>query len=218
MAVAAAFSFGIYEALKVSTSALTARILFIFLSSVILYAMLLAGTFFSVKVRHHSTPSALGLKFDGLGKGFAWGLGLGLPLFVAALGVAYVSQEIFGPTTTDYVSQSMNSLTSTGIGGLLIFLLLFTLVVLAPVCEEIFFRGYLYPALRNRMGMQPAMLLNGLLFAAAHFEVVGFLPRMLLGYGLCYMYERNHTLSGPMVGHALYNGLLVLLFGVFNIF
>lgn len=218
VAVAAVFSFVIYEALKASTSALAARILFIFFSSLILYALLLAGTFYSVRVRHGSTPTAIGLKLDGLGKGFAWGLGLGVPLFAAALGVAYVSQQIVGPTKTDYVSQSMDRLASSGVSGLLVFLLIFTLVVLAPVCEEIFFRGYLYPALRNRMSVQPAMVLNGLLFAAAHFEIVGFLPRMLLGYGLCYMYERNHSLTGPMVGHALYNGLLILLFGVFSIF
>ena len=216
--LAAAFGFGIYETLKASTSPLTARILFIFFSSLVLYTLLLAGTFFSVKVRHGSTPTALGLRLEGMGGGVAWGVGLGLPLFVAALGVAYVSQRIFRPTGTDYVGQSMEGLASGSMGILLVFFLLFTLVILAPVCEEIFFRGYLYPALRNRMDMQPAMLLNGLLFAAAHFELVGFLPRMLLGYGLCYMYERNHTLAGPMVGHALYNGLLVLLFGVFNIF
>jgi hypothetical protein len=32
------------------------------------------------------------------------------------------------------------------------------------------------------------------------------------------MYERNRTLIAPMIGHALYNGLLVLLSGVFGLF
>ena len=85
--------------------------------------------------------------------------------------------------------------------------------------EEIFFRGYLYPTIRNKVSSaQVAMILNGFLFALAHFDLLGFLPRFLLGYGLCYMYERNRTLAGPMVGHALYNGLLILITGVLNAF
>jgi membrane protease YdiL (CAAX protease family) len=218
IAVAGTFSLVLAQAMASDSSSIQSRIIYIFLTSVILYAFLLAGTFYSVVARHHSTPSALGLKLAGLGKGFAWGLGLGMPLFVGALGLAYLSQQITGPSNPTNLSRSMNQLATSGVGAAFVFLLVFTLVVLAPVCEEIFFRGYLYPALRNRMNMQPAMLLNGILFAAAHFEIVGFLPRMFLGYGLCYMYEKNHNLSASMLGHALYNGLLIVLFGVFNIF
>jgi len=61
------------------------------------------------------------------------------------------------------------------------------------------------------MNMQPAMILNSLIFAAVHFELIGFLPRLVLAYGLCYVYEKNRTIAAPIVGHALYNGLIVLL-------
>ncbi len=215
---ASALSLGLYGILKQATSTITAVFLLLFLSSVILYAFLLGGTFYSVRVRHRAEISALGLRLKGLGGGFAWGLGLGLPLFVAAIIAAYVSQLIFRNTNTpDMVSRSVNEISSGKVNAGLVLLLAFTLVVLAPICEEIFFRGYLYPALRNRLERQPAMIINGLLFAAAHFEIVGFLPRFLLGWGLCYIYERKGNLSGPMTGHALYNGL-ILAFSVFRIF
>lgn len=214
-----ALSLGLYIALSSRVSAPADAILFIFFSSVLLYTLLLGGTFYSVKVRHKSTVTALGLKLDGLTRGFAWGVGLGLPLFLGAILLAWVSELLLRDTRApDMVSRSVNKISSGEVGGGLMLLLFLALVVLAPVCEEIFFRGYLYPALRNRMDRQPAMLLNGLIFAAAHFEIIGFLPRFLLGYGLCYMYERQHNLAGPMVGHAVYNGLILLLAGVFQVF
>lgn len=211
MVIAGAFSVAVYFlVLRNLASSDQALILLLFLSSCVLYAFLLAGTFYSVKYRHGSTPSALGLRFHDMGKGLAWGIGLGLPLFVVAMGLAYLSQKAIQPTRVDYVDQIVRKAPSGGVNISLVVLLVFTLVVLAPVCEEIFFRGYLYPALRNRMNMQPAMILNSLIFAAVHFEPIGFLPRAVLAYGLCYLYERNRTIAAPVVGHALYNGLIVL--------
>jgi membrane protease YdiL (CAAX protease family) len=186
-----------------------ANVLLIFLSSVVLYFFLLAGTYFSVKVRHDGKLATLGLKSRGLGGGLLYGIGLGFPIFIGAVFLSYLTQEIFGPRN-NYVSKSVTDV-SSGYSVTLVVLLFITLVILAPLCEEIFFRGYLYPALRNRMDRQPAMLINGLLFAAAHFEWFGFLPRFLLGYGLCYIYEKQGNLSGPITGHALYNGIILLL-------
>jgi uncharacterized protein len=216
--LASAASFLIAQVLRTSFTSTTSSFLLIFLSSVVLYTFLLAGTFYSVKVRHHSTLAALGLKLDGFGHGVALGFVLGMPLFLGAIFIAFIIQKLVNPTTTDQVSRSVNNIASGSVGWGLVALLFITLVILAPVCEEIFFRGYLYPALRNRMNKQPAMIINGALFAAAHFELVGFLPRFLLGWGLCYIYERNRTLGGPMTGHALYNGLVLLLLGVFHVF
>ncbi len=213
--VASVASLFLYGFLRTVTSTTNAVFLLLFFSSVLLYTLLLAGTFFSVRVRHGSTATALGLKLEGLGKGLGLGLVIGVPLFLGAMGLAYVSQQLLRDTSSpDMVSRSIDEVSSGGVSAVFVFILFLTLVILAPVCEEIFFRGYLYPALRNRMDRQPAMIINGLLFAAVHFELIGFLPRLLLGYGLCYIYERQHNLSGPITGHALYNGTILLLSGL----
>ncbi|PKQ28561.1 MAG: hypothetical protein CVT63_02185 [Candidatus Anoxymicrobium japonicum] len=195
----------------------TATFLLIFLASAMLYVFLLAGTFYSVKIRHGSTLNALGIRTRGLGRGLLLGIVVGLPLLAAAIFMALIAENLFGPVDTDIVSKSVNKISSGGVGIGLVALLAITLIVLAPICEEIFFRGYLYPALRNKMDKQPAMILNGLIFAAAHFEPVGFLPRFLLGWGLCYVYERNRTIGAPVAGHALYNGLILLIAVFFRI-
>ena len=204
-----------------STSSNTSTILFLFMSSLMLYAIMLGGVYYSVVTRHGSDLKAIGLSTRHAGRAIEWGFGLGLPLFAGALGLAFVSLFVYNAAYRDLlhrpIPQSMMP-SFSGTSGGAIFIYVFTLVVLAPVCEEIFFRGYLYPSFRNRMGMQAAMLLNGAFFAAVHFQLPGFLPRFLIGYGLCYMYERNRTLIAPMIGHALYNGLLVLLSGILGLF
>jgi hypothetical protein len=223
LAVSTGVSLALLQIFFSSSSSNTSSILFLFMSSLVLYVVMLGGVYYSVVSRHDSDLKAIGLTTKGAGRAVEWGFGLGLPLFVGALGLAFVSLFFYNILYRDVLHRAvpqsmMPSLSSQGTSGGAIFLYVFTLVVLAPVCEEIFFRGYLYPSFRNRMGMQAAMLLNGAFFSAVHFQLAGFLPRFLIGYGLCYMYERNRTLIAPMIGHALYNGLLVLLSGVFGLF
>ncbi len=203
--------------LPASLSSLEETIVFVFVSSVLLYSFLLVGIFFSVKRTHHKPLSVLGISREIVSKDLLFGLGLGVPLFLGALVAGYLSQLFIKPTKTDIIVESVSKISSGSIPGWAVFLLVITLVVLAPICEEIFFRGYAYPIMRNKMPPGTAILLNGVIFAAAHFEIAGFIPRMLLGYGLAYMYEKNRTLTSPIIGHALYNGLLLLLVGLINV-
>jgi CAAX protease family protein len=205
------FILGLHQVLKQTMSGNTLSFMMIFLESVILYSFLLAGTFYSVKIRHGSTLTALGIKLDNLGSGFLIGIGLGLPLFITAIVANAPWQALWrNVKTPDVVTKSVTRVSSGDVGAGLIFLLVVTLVVLAPVCEETFFRGYFYPALRNRMDRWPAMLLNGFLFSLVHLEILGFIARWVLGSGLCYLYESKRNLSAPIAGHALYNGFVLL--------
>jgi len=160
---------------------------------------------------------ALGISRQKNMKELFFGIAMGLPLFIAAVVTASITQYFIKPTKTDVLTESVTRISTGSISGWAIFLLVITLVVLAPICEEIFFRGYLYPIIRNKMPAGSAMLINGAIFAAAHFELVGFLPRMLLGLGLAYMYDKKRSLVSPVIGHALYNGLLLLLLGFLNL-
>lgn len=187
-------------------------ILVLFITSIVLYIFLVGGTLFSVLVRHKASLSTIGLKTKGAGRGLALGIGLGFPLYVAGILLGYISQLLIKSPETDVMTRSITGISEGGVSPAFTVMLIVALVVLAPVCEEIFFRGYLYPALRNRMGMQAAMIWNGALFALVHFEMTGFLSRTVLGYGLSYIFEKNRTLAGPMISHAIYNGVMVLAF------
>jgi uncharacterized protein len=85
------------------------------------------------------------------------------------------------------------------------------IVVVAPLFEEVFFRGFLYRILRGRLGLWPALVIGGSLFGAVHVTSGGPLAVALiapLGFLLCLIYERSGSLYPCIALHALNNGLV----------
>lgn len=85
--------------------------------------------------------------------------------------------------------------------------LVLTVAVIAPVAEEIIYRGLLYRAFRDRAGVPVALLLSGLVFAIAHLEQDHLLALWLIGVVLAWVTERSGSLIPAMAAHGLYNGL-----------
>jgi membrane protease YdiL (CAAX protease family) len=88
--------------------------------------------------------------------------------------------------------------------------------VIGPVAEELFFRGVVYPAIRQRTSRMVAMLMSGAAFSLIHANLLGFLPIMALGCLLANLYERTGSLAGPLAIHVLHNTLLMSLALVFR--
>jgi uncharacterized protein len=88
-------------------------------------------------------------------------------------------------------------------------------IVAAPVTEELFFRGFFYRALRTRLPVLAAALVDGAIFGAIHFEnadMAVILPVLaLLGVVFCLVYEKTGSLFAVIGLHALNN---TLAFGV----
>lgn len=83
--------------------------------------------------------------------------------------------------------------------------------LIAPVCEELFFRGYLLGAL-DRFGRRRAALASALCFALAHGVSVGGLAvHTLLGLLLALIVLRAHSLYAAMLVHGCYNLTIVLI-------
>lgn len=85
--------------------------------------------------------------------------------------------------------------------------------VIAPICEEILFRGFIFTSLRNLRGPWPAAVLTGLLFGAVHSTsapVQDLLPLAFLGFALCVLYRMTGSLYPCIAAHALNN---VIAFG-----
>ncbi|HEX7291820.1 MAG TPA: CPBP family glutamic-type intramembrane protease [Conexibacter sp.] len=82
--------------------------------------------------------------------------------------------------------------------------------VIAPLAEEVFFRGYFFGALRNWRGPWPAALVTGLVFGAIHAggtEPVFLVPLAILGFMLCVVRERTGSLLPCIALHAINNAL-----------
>ncbi|HEX2267153.1 MAG TPA: CPBP family intramembrane glutamic endopeptidase, partial [Actinomycetota bacterium] len=80
-------------------------------------------------------------------------------------------------------------------------------VVVAPIGEEIFFRGFLHKALRRRLPMWGAAVLSSILFGLVHVHPLLIPALFVVGLGLALLYERQQSLLAPVVAHATFNVL-----------
>lgn len=126
------------------------------------------------------------------------------PIFIGALVVLVVAAKLAGyeppPHPLIYIFLEEEK-TNPFLVGYSIFLA----SVIAPVLEEIFFRGFLYPVIRRYWGVFWAAALTAVIFAAIHRNLFAFLPIVVLGSGLAYIYEKRRSLAAPITMHLLHN-------------
>lgn len=145
------------------------------------------------------------------------GAGWALPVIVATLPVAYILTR-FVPTPPP------SPLPPTGeLGGLILHLL--AGVVIAPVSEEVLFRGFATSAWIRDMGVSRGVLRGALFFALAHIltisglsagpaigaAVAAFVGRIPIALALGWLFVRRDTIWASLGLHAGFNGLLLIL-------
>lgn len=91
-----------------------------------------------------------------------------------------------------------DSLPDIVLGGLVI-------VFLAPLVEEIFFRGYIYQVFKKYTSIFWASVLSSMIFAAFHLEFQIFIPIFILGVVLNWIFENSKSLWGPIAFHMINN-------------
>jgi CAAX protease family protein len=80
-------------------------------------------------------------------------------------------------------------------------------VVVAPVFEEIVFRGYLYAVFKSWAGSFASMVFTAALFAAVHNNVAVLPSLLILAAGLTIAYEWSGSILVPIAMHATFNAL-----------
>lgn len=95
--------------------------------------------------------------------------------------------------------------------GLIVYSI-FLACVAGPIFEEIFFRGFCYPAFKKRWGRTGALVLSAGFFALSHQNLFAFLPIFVLGLGLGYLYEKRGTLVPSIVLHVTHNTIFISYF------
>lgn len=83
-------------------------------------------------------------------------------------------------------------------------------VVIAPIIEEIVFRGALFPAIKRRYGLTAGIVLSSLVFTLVHMNPIQMISVLPLGIYLAIMYHRTGSIYPGMILHATWN-LMVLL-------
>jgi membrane protease YdiL (CAAX protease family) len=93
-------------------------------------------------------------------------------------------------------------------GGVLLFVLV--AVVMAPLFEETFFRGFLFRGFAESWGWAWGAVASAAVFGLAHLQLDVFVPLFALGLALAWVYKRTGSLWTSIALHALFNGLSVL--------
>lgn len=139
-----------------------------------------------------------------LGANVLYGLGGFAIASALMLPVALVARRLFqhAPDPSNpVIPQIMNT---TGFWGP--FLLVVLASVCAPIIEEFLFRGVLYQAARQRLGVWPAIVVTGLVFGFVHpVGVAEMLAIATLGGVFAWMAETRQSLAPSMTAHFLQN-------------
>lgn len=85
------------------------------------------------------------------------------------------------------------------------------IVIVAPICEELLFRGFLYRMLRRRLSVGWAATISAATFAALHVYPILMPSLFLLGVALALVYERRRNLVANMALHATFNLIGIIL-------
>lgn len=160
-----------------------------------------------VRVRHGLGSRSLGLTTrDLLGNmraGFWAGLlGLAIATFAVAPLVMWIADLLTNgraesPQQLDYSNPSGAVLAVTGVA----------VVLIAPIAEEIFFRGFVLQAFWWRLGRWPGALLSAALFAVLHGYVLIIPSIFALGVILAVVFQRRLSLVAAITAHGVFNAV-----------
>jgi len=119
-------------------------------------------------------------------------------------GVIAQAIGIDAPAATD---AGLTTSFGAGTAGLVLSVIL--VVIVAPLVEEMLFRGVLLSALGSYFGAGVALVGQAVLFAAYHFSAWMFVPMLLLGLACGYLTQHRGSLWPAVVLHALFNAVPV---------
>jgi membrane protease YdiL (CAAX protease family) len=152
-----------------------------------------------------------GLQRPGIGwlsprTGWLWALGMILVVLFTFFVFSLAWAEILNVNSKEKLLEQLGANEGTA----LLLLSAGLTCVVAPICEEFLFRGFIFRALYNWRGMWPAAAITGLIFGAIHAgsaPVVDLIPLAGLGFGLCVLYRYTGSLYPCIAAHSLNNSL-----------
>lgn len=194
----------LFLGLSIITTTIFLLLMWIFSVELSMEIMLIIGEVMFVVPIWWFANRKYGAGWGALGvRGFKWtniAVGFGLVLAVTVVTGFYsaIIQELFdSPIQPDLepVAEDMA----------LPWLLIVMAVIVAPLVEEFFFRGFVFAGFRRKYGWQRAAIFSSVLFAVGHLQPYAILPLFLLGYVFAYLYQRSGSIWPGILMHFIVN-------------
>lgn len=124
--------------------------------------------------------------------------------FILVLVISWPILKLSGQSSDDLAKPAQDLADKVnGVGGALLFMLV--VGVIAPIAEELFFRGLVFRALEKRWDRWWALALSSAAFALTHFQLLQFLPLAAAGAVFGYLVIRTDRLGPAIVAHMAFN-------------
>ena len=177
---------------------------------------ILASALVTARLTGRLRPWQFGLARLEVVRSVGW-MFLALGGFVLAFAAALAPFVLLGALSLDDGDAVGYRLSSGGLpvdqssGPAVVVFSVLGIAVLAPICEEIFFRGVMFGSLRRWKGVWVAATITAIVFSAAHLEFspVIFADRLIAGFVWCLVYARTGRLLPGMMAHAANNAVVI---------
>jgi len=143
-----------------------------------------------------------------------------VPLFLMCLPLIWIASLIWTHLLTAleaagaidaFEPQALITLFQDGGDPIAISLLVALAILLAPIVEEIVFRGCVYRFLKSQTTLLPAQILSGCVFSFMHWNLMSFVPLVIVGVFLARVYEKSGNLIVAIWFHAFFNAFSLLM-------
>ena len=132
-----------------------------------------------------------------------FGVGFILPAF----GLHYISQTVLTQLGHEPVVQQAVQMVMATEHPVEVGLQIISVVIMAPIAEELLFRGILFKTIKHAGYPLAGMFASAALFALVHGSMALMLPLFVMGFALAWVYEKSGSIIAPIVMHATFNAI-----------
>lgn len=125
------------------------------------------------------------------------------------VGLSGVVQWITEHTGSPETQHAIQQITQESDAPATLLPIIVSAVIIAPIVEEIFFRGFIYNILKKHSSILVAALASGLFFGAVHISLVQCIILTVFGIVQCFLYEHTRSILFPILLHLTFNGLSI---------
>ena len=130
-----------------------------------------------------------------------------IPTFIVVTALSQISNDALAGIWHDLTPQTPVKIFQEAKSPIIHALLAFSAIIIAPLAEELLFRGYVYGVIKRYTDSYFAAAASALLFAIVHLHVGTLLPLFTLGVVLVTAYEITGSLLVPIFIHSLFNAI-----------
>ncbi len=163
---------------------------------------------FTSLIRGRNPISLFGLSRLKPHKILAWSVSAFLIAYTAMIGVVYAQEYFIGKE--EDLQEVVKTLLGTDNPALKVILAI-TAMIIAPLVEEIIFRGCLYAVIKRYSGRCFAAIITSLLFAVVHGNLPGIMRLCTRAIILTLVFELTGCLWVPIATHSLFNAIQISL-------